>query len=322
MKQPNFNLKSKPNNKTMQSFTLKNIPNLDICVLGALELFSDKNSKIPKLKIPYKKPLVVGSGNAEATGKIMFSDKGAIFATESNFKEKLNKIKGIDGVVIVSASGAKHALVIAKYSKQKKKHLTLITNTENSPTNKFLDQKHNYDSFIFPKQREPYTYNTSTYMGMIFGKTNESPKDIYKFIKNNTSKLHFPNFKKYKKIYILVPIEYSGVLQLIKTKFIELFGRQIAVDLATIEAAKHATTLVPAKNELFISFGEKNRIFGKHKFFVPLPKKAGQAAMMAIGYYVVGQIQKSNSPYFKKHLKQYTEKASKIFKSDIKPIVE
>lgn len=105
----------------MQSFTLKNIPNLDVCVLGALELLQD--SKIPKLRFPYKNPLVVGSGNAEATGKIIFENQGVISASESNFERKLKNIKKIDGVVLTSASGGKHAPRIAKRSKKYNKLL-------------------------------------------------------------------------------------------------------------------------------------------------------------------------------------------------------
>ena len=57
----------------MQSCNLKNLPDLDVCVLGALELFHKE--KLPNVKISYKRPMVVGSGNAEATGRIMFHDK-------------------------------------------------------------------------------------------------------------------------------------------------------------------------------------------------------------------------------------------------------
>ena len=42
----------------------------------------------------------------------------AIFASESNYEEKLKNIKDIDGVVLISASGEKHAPVIAKVSKK------------------------------------------------------------------------------------------------------------------------------------------------------------------------------------------------------------
>ena len=308
-----------PNYDIMQSFSLKNIPDLDTCVLGALELFSKE--KLQSIIVPYEKPLVVGSGNAEATGRIIFENRDAIFASESNFEEKLKNIKSIDGVVLISASGAKHAPIIAKISKNYKKHVTLITNEKTAPAQKFLDKKHPYDEYVFPKQREPYTYNTSTYIGMILGKTNESPRKILNYIQNNTNKIKLPNFKKYDKYYIIVPTKFSGIVRMLQVKFIELFGRVVARDVETLEYVKHATTLVPSK-ELFISFGEKNKTYGKNRLNIPLPKGADYATMMAVSYFIIGKIQKAKKPYFKENIVRYTQDISKIFKSEIKPIVE
>ena len=302
------------NLEIMQNFTLKNIPDLDTCVLGALELFMKE--KLPKINIIFKRPMVVGSGNAEATGRIIFRKKDAIFASESDFKEKLKNIKNIDGVILVSASGGKHAPIIAKYAKQRKKKVVLITNTENSDASKSADKV-----FLFPKQKEPYTYNTSTYMGPILAESKEDPKKIYQFIKTKIEKIKLPKLKKYKKFYILVPTEFAGIIRMLQVKFIELFGRQIARDVETIEYIKHATTVVPS-DELFISFGEKNKHYGKNKLHIPLPKNAGYGAMMAISYYIIGQIQKSHPPYFKKNIEKYTKEASKIFYKTIKTIVE
>ena len=303
------------NYQIMQNFTLKNIPNLDTCVLGALELF--QKEKLPKINIKFKRPMVVGSGNAEATGRIIFSDKDAVFASESDFESKLKSIKNIDGVILVSASGGKHAPIIAKASKKYKKKVVLITTNPKAEAKKFADQ-----IYVFPKQKEPYTYNTSTYMGMVLGKTKENPKKIYDYINKTISKIKFPNFKKYKKYYFLVPTKFpTGIIRMLNVKFIELFGRQISRDIETFEYIKHATTVVPSE-ELFISFGEQNKTYGKNRLFIPLPKWADYGTMMAIGYYVVGQIQKAHPPYFKKNIQQYTKRASKIFGSEIKPIVE
>ena len=71
----------------------KKIINLDECVLNALDLFCKQ--KVPRLDINFKKPLVVGSGNALATGRILFHDKEAVFANESNFKEKLKNVRNL-----------------------------------------------------------------------------------------------------------------------------------------------------------------------------------------------------------------------------------
>ena len=302
----------------MQSCNLKNLPDLDVCVLGALELFHKE--KLPNVKISYKRPMVVGSGNAEATGRIMFHDKDAVFANESNVEEKLKNITHIDGVVLISASGAKHAPIIAKLAKKKyKKKVTLITNTPDAHAAEFSDTV-----YVFPDQKEPYTYNTSTYMGMILGNTGEDPKKIYDFITQKVCCLPYPDFSAYDHYFLILPNKYgTGLKRMFEVKFIELFGRKLSRDIETVDYMKHAVTVVPS-NDLFISFGEKNVYWGKKKnrLCIPLPKWASYGTMMAIGYYVIGQIQKQHPPWFKKNIKRYTTKISKVFNHTISPIVE
>lgn len=310
-----------PNIQILKGFNLNNIPDLDVAVLGALELF--QKEPLPKLNLDvYKHPLVVGSGNAEATGQIIFQNFDAVFASESNFENKL-KNNNVDGVILISASGEKHAPVIARVAKQYRKHVTLITNTPNSLASKELDHQHNYDEYNFPKNREPYTYNTSTYLGMILGSTGEDPADIYNFIRTNIIYLNFPDLSKYNKFYLIVPPQFSEIIRMLQVKFIELFGRNIARDIETSEYVPHATTVAPS-DELFIGLGFDNQIWGKpeQRFNVPLPKKAGYGAMMAVGYYLIAQIQKQHPPYFKDHITFYTQEISKIFGHKIEPIVE
>lgn len=310
------------NIQILNTFTLDNIPDLDVAVLGALELF--QKEPLPKIKVDiYKRPLVVGSGNAEATGRIIFQDLDAIFASESNFEEKLESVTSIDGVVVVSASGEKHAPIIEQRAKEYGKHIILITNIRGSSAEKELDKKHTYDEYIFPKNREPYTYNTSTYMGMILGHTGEDPAGIYNFILNKINLALFPNLAKYDKFYLIVPSQFSGIIRMLQVKFIELFGRNIARDIETSEYVPHATTVAPS-DELFISFGYENNTWGKpeNRLNIPLPEKAGYGAMMAVGYYVVAQIQKQHPPYFKENIVSYTKQVSKIFGNTINPIVE
>lgn len=306
----------------LDTFDLDNIPDLDVAVLGALELFQKES--LPKLDMGiYKRPLVVGSGNAEATGRIIFQDLDAIFASESNYEEKLREIKSIDGVILVSASGEKHAPIIAKTAKKYNKHVTLITNSRDSSASKELDNTHPHDEYVFPKNREPYTYNTSTYLGMILGYTGENPNEIYQFIQRTIDPNLFTDLAKYDKFYLIVPPQFSGIIRMLEVKFIELFGRRIARDIETSEYVPHATTVVPS-DELFISFSYENKIWGepKNRLNVPLPEKAGYGAMMAIGYYVVAQIQKQHPSYFKENIVSYTKFVSKIFKTAINPIVE
>jgi len=306
---------------TMKNFDINSLPDLDTVVMAALELF--EQAQLPKIDLNhYKHPLIVGSGNAEATGRIIFHDMDAVFASESNFEDKLNNIPEIDGVVLVSAAGGKHAPIIAKKARELERHVTLITNTAGSPAHTELDGEHDYDEYVFPKNREPYTYNTSTYMGMILGKTGEDPAQIKEFIEQNTLKIDWPDFSKFDKYYLIVPPEFAGIIRMLQVKFIELFGRNIARDVETSEYVRHATTVAPA-DEMFISFGEENTTWGRpeNRLHIPLPENAGYSAMMAVGYYTVAQIQKAHPQYFKENIAKYTKEVSKIFGQTINPIV-
>jgi hypothetical protein len=307
---------------TLSSFTINSLPNLDTVVMGALELFS--NIELPKINTAvYKKPLVVGSGNAEATAKIVYAKSEAIFASESNFEQKLIDFPEIDGVVIVSASGSKHAPVIAKVAKRYNKHVSLITNTADSPASLELDNLHEYDQYVLPKNREPFTYNTSTYMGMILGATGENPATIADFIKTNTAEVNFPDLSQFNKYYFIVPNRFSGIIRMLQIKFIELFGRNVANTIETVDYVIHATALVPS-DELFVSFGEPNTTWGveHNRITVPLPENCDYAAMMAIGYWTVGQIQKAQPQYFKQNVEAYCQKISLLFGTTITPIVD
>jgi len=159
-------------------------------------------------------------------------------------------------------------------------------------------------------------------MGMILGMTHESAMEIEKFIKEKIDTLSMPDFSKYDKYFLIVPTKFSGIIRMLQVKFIELFGRRISRDVETTEYMKHAVTVVPS-NELFISFGEENNTWGEkeNRLHIPLPENAGYATIMAVGYYVVAQIQKQNPSYFKENIDGYTKKASEIFGQKIEAIV-
>ncbi|MDO8656211.1 MAG: hypothetical protein Q7K45_03155, partial [Nanoarchaeota archaeon] len=262
---------------------MQNILNLDQCVLNALQLFKDQN--LPSLKLPsFKRSLVVGSGNAAIVGKILFEDQDAVFADESTYLQKLNTIKNIDGCILISASGGKHAPIVAKELNKRKKKVILLTTNVNAPAREYVDEM-----VVFPKQSEPYTYNTSTYLGMILSKTKENPKIILKSIQ----KIKTPHkLKKYDAFFLIVPPEFELIREMFLTKFDELFGSKVLGRVFTLEQAKHAKTIISSDKELFISFGWENKLFGKNRWNVSLPQEADYGTLMAIGYYVIGQIQK------------------------------
>src|SRR3989339_6633 len=85
------------------------IINLDEGVINALNTFTKKPIKKIDKFCTFKKPLVIGSGNAFHVGKILFEGTNAVFADESDY---LKKLKDIDGSVIISSFGGKHAQII------------------------------------------------------------------------------------------------------------------------------------------------------------------------------------------------------------------
>ncbi|MFT7507601.1 MAG: hypothetical protein ACI92I_000762 [Acidimicrobiales bacterium] len=306
--------------QTLETFDLSSIPDLDVVVLGALELFAD--TELPKLDFSHlKKPLVLGSVNAYMTAQIVFADTPAVFADEASYKETSAKTDDIDGVVVFSASGSKHAVAMVKDMLQEGLEVHLVTNTPGSLAGELLSSEFVH---VFPKNREPYTYNTSTYLSTILGRTGEDAVAINDFIMKEVSPKLLRNFGDYSAYSILIPSRFKHVRAMLRTKFDELFGPHIIGRVFTDEEVKHAKTVVTSGNELFISFGVENKYYGlaKNRLQIPLPENVDYGALLAISYFVVGQIQKANPSYFKNNIEKYTKTASEIFDQEIKPIVE
>lgn len=309
-----------PNLETLKTFDLNSIPNLDVVTLGALELFEQEG--IPELHLGnYKRPLVVGSGNGAVTGKILFDDSDAVLADESTYEKKLASISGIDGAILISASGSKHAVTLAQDLKKRGIETRLLTNNPQAPAREFIDAD---KFFVFPKNREPYTYNTSTYMSMILGKTKENPRAIKNFLLDELQK-HIPqNFADYDAFYLLVPEKFDAMREMFATKFDELFQPAVSGRVFTPEQSKHAKSVVKYDKELFISFGFVNTLYGHEnaRLDIPLPDDADFASMMVVAYYVIGKIQEQHPPYFAQGIEEYMKRASDAFGIKLNAIVE
>lgn len=306
------------NLKTLRTFDENSLPDLDIVTLGALELFQENTPQSLDFS-KHSKPLVVGSGNAISTAKILFENTNAIYANESDYKEKLNL--DIDSVYIFSASGGKHAPILAKAAKEKNLETFLITCTQNSQAQEIVGKE---NTIVTQKNREPYTYNTSTYLGWILAKTKEDPKQIYDYI-INTIKPQIPNnFIHYTGYLFVTPDEFVNLNPLFEVKFIELFGRKLAKDVKSEEELRHAITVVPSNTELCINFTNNSEIdFVGDMINIGIPENFGHGAMMAITYYIIGHIQKQNQPYFKEHIKDYILRNAKgDFGKAISTVVE
>jgi hypothetical protein len=311
--------------ESMSAFDPKSLIDLDQCVVNALELFMDPATVFPKPNLDqFKRPLVVGSGNAIATGRIIFDSKDAVFADESGYVGKLDAIDSIDGVVLFSASGGKHAPIIAKEVKGRGKKVVLFTCNPSPSAKDDVNELH-----VFPSRPEPYTYNTCTYMGMLMACMIDDPKAEARRILDHLHNVVDPILKKWGKrldayaaFYLLVPEEFDLIRVMLTTKFVELFARRIPRDVFTWEQSKHATTVVETPKELFLAFGRENTTLGKERLNLPLPENPTYPAIMATAYYVIGKLQTQKPPWFKEGVEPFAKRASEVFGQKIEPIVK
>jgi hypothetical protein len=283
----------------------QDIPFLDDIVLQSLDLFA---TDYPPTFNPtdYKLPFVVGSGNAYNTGVIIFANQAAIFADESNMKTLLPAFEGavksklITQAVVLSASGGKDSVWEIELAKQYGLHTTLITTKATSPAAQIADKVYTFKSID-----EPYTYNTSTYMGMILGATHESIADVKKAIES----LKFPdNFDSYESYSFVLPDKFSPICPMLDIKRHELFGPKVSLRAFPQGHARHAKFVVRDKGELVISLNEKNEFFGvpECRWDVSLPENGSYAMVMAVTYFIVGKIQRSKPQYFKENVEAFT----------------
>ncbi|MEI7620667.1 MAG: hypothetical protein WCJ57_03825 [Candidatus Falkowbacteria bacterium] len=280
--------------------------NLNQAVYNALQFFSE--NKAPKAEFQkIKFPLVVGSGNAYNTGTILFASHPAIFADESNFKATLKKYnsllknKVIKEAVVISASGEKDSVWELELAKKHKLKTTLLTCSPNSSASKIADKVYSYR-----KLSEPYTYNTSTYLGMILSSTKENPEKILHFLKQ----IKLPrNFRNYSNYSFVLPDEYIEICDMLNIKGRELFGPHLQVRAYSEGHSRHAKFVHQDKSELVIGLGIKNKYFGdlKNRLDIKIPKSTDFALMLCLGYSIIGRIQESKPPYFQRNIAKFCE---------------
>lgn len=276
------------------------IKNLDEVVLDALDLFSDYHNKAILKSYSWRHTMIFGSWNAKNTINLMYEDSDCILADENNFKELIKKYN-IKRIIIYSASGSKHAVIAAKYSKELDIEIKLVTCTKNNPTTNIIWEK---NTLVTSKNIEPYTYNTSTYLWWIISKTNEDPVKIKKLLKEKIDNLEV-DFNKYNWYLLAIPNHFAKIWPFLDVKFTELFWRNISRDIKTFEELKHAVTVVPNKKELCISFWDWEFYFQNDKINIDIPDDLWLAWFFCLWYYLVWKIQASNPPYFKENIEEY-----------------
>lgn len=292
----------------MTKMNKNNIPNLNESLLSALAFFEKEKPHFPKKS--FKNIIfVVGSGNAYNVARLIFDKQAVIFASESNFKKLLKNYKEmiskkiISEVVVISASGEKDSIWEIKLAKKLSLKTTLLTCEKNSSATKLADH-----ISVFKKIAEPYTYNISTYLGMLLAKENIDPKNIVKFIKS----LSFPNnFANYEAYSFVLPDELEPLAAMIEIKGHELFGPRLSLRAFSNGQARHAKFVIPFEKELVISLGE-NKYFGLKKNRWEIKNKKGFSASlaMALTYFIIGKIQESKPAYFKNNIENYCSTGS------------
>lgn len=281
----------------MTKYKIKSLAEI---VLAALDFFSKNRPPVLNTS-DFKFPLVVGSGNAYQTGQIIFDKQASINANETDFRDTLKKYdsliksKAITEVVIISASGEKDSVWELELAKKSGLKTILLTCSPDSSADKIAEKV-----FVYKKLAEPYTYNTSTYLGMILSSTGENPENIKKFIK----KLKVPRtFKQYQAYSFILPDKFGAIAPMLDIKRHELFGPKVSLRAFSFGEARHAKFVVRDKKELVISFG-KNLYFGEpgSRWEINLFDGADSGAVMAVCYYLIGLIQNSKPDYFKKNI--------------------
>lgn len=303
----------------LETFTESSLPDLDVVVRGALELCSEV--ELPAIPHRFSRPLIIGSGNAFVTGRVIFNGVYAGYATESSVEKALLHKREYDGTVLISASGGKHAVRIASKLKDHSLPCMLFTNNERAPARKYIE-----DEFVvlFPKNREPYTYNTSTYLSMILSSTKEDPSAIRMYCEKVGEQFDTLDMRAYSAFTVILPARFELLREMVRTKFEELFGPMICGRVYTEEEVKHAKTVTTSPHECFIALGVENSWYGskEQRVSVAIGEQAGYGMLMAICYTIIGVIQRQHPPYFKNNIVEYTDKASELFNQTITPIVE
>lgn len=301
------------------TFTEDTLPDLDEVVMGTLQFLA--TAAIPHIDVAlHTRPLVVGSVNGLSTAKILFESTDAVFADEGNYQEVFARTPSIDAVYVVSASGSKHAVFIAQTMRESAVPVYLITSTSNAPAAQYIPKER---VFVFPHIREPYTYNTSTYFGMLLGNSTESPTEIREYIESTVAPALNNLSDTYTSFVCTVPPRFGLIRPMLETKFDELFAPIITGRSFTSEEIKHAKIVVQSDTQCVLNFGtEANGYVPKaQQIHIPLPHACGPVAMLAIAYYVIGRIQKQHEPYFKQSIGGYVARASEVFGQSVLVIV-
>jgi hypothetical protein len=321
------------------------VETLDYYVKEALSFLKKQKDK---LELPESKhTLVVGSQTGLLTGRIIYrfyhsNDKGKrIFShakevlAQSEIDAKKDILEDGGDVTIVSASGSRQVVDIARYALKRNLRVNaiLISGDDKSELEKELDDKSelekkedlrgkiNFIKIEQPKKDEPPTVNTVTYGAMIQALTDEQVTDV---LVDKVKSLEEPEggYGKFEAFTVIFTDRMPEVAEMVDWKLRgEKIGRCIGSMATHLTNFMHGAAITDADKELYIGLGlteEEKEVFEQvlepvskdRKHYIDVPEDFGPLGFMMLGYSVVGQIQK-NYPGFQNNVERYGQRSKK-----------
>jgi len=296
------------------------IETLDYYVRRALDFFEEQvSNKIDLPKSAYT--LVVGSQTGLLTGRIIYRFAGRSFshAKEVLAQCEINAKRNIlEDVMIVSATGSRQVVPIARYALERGLRVNAILCNNKSELKENFDGKINV--IACSAIEEPPTVNTATYGAMIQGVTHENLSEIRRVVES----LKEPKggYGQFKAFTVILTDSMPEVAEMVDWKLRgEKIGRCVGTMATHLTNFMHGAAINDANEELYIALGftkEEKEVFEQvlepvpeeRKHYIDVPDDFGPLGFMMLGYSVVGQIQK-NYPGFQKNIRDYDRRAKK-----------
>ena len=304
------------------------VETLDYYVMEALKFFKkQEEEKKPKLELPESKhTLVVGSQTGLLTGRIIYRCAGRSFshAKEVLAQCEIEAKKDILGdVTIISATGSRQVVPIARYAHEKGLLVNAILCKDGSDLEEDLGDKINIIKIEQPppEKDEPPTVNTVTYGAMIQALTDEQVTDV---LVDKVKSLEEPEggYGKFKAFTVILTDRMPEVAEMVDWKLRgEKIGRCIGTMATHLTNFMHGAAITDADKELYIALGltkKEKEVFGqvlklvpkRRRHYIDVPRGFGPLGFMMLGYSVVGQIQK-NYPSFQDNIMEYKDRSEK-----------
>jgi len=296
------------------------IETLDYYVSKALDFFEEQVNHT--LELPKSThTLVVGSQTGLLTGRIIyrFAKRSFSHAKEVLAQSEIDAKRGIlEDVTIVSATGSRQVVPVARYAFNKGLRVNAILCKDNSELKEDFDGKINV--ITYPAIEEPPTVNTATYGTMIRAATDEKVSEIRPVVES----LKEPKggYGQFKAFTVILTDRMPEVAEMVGWKLGgEKIGRCIGTMATHLTNFMHGAAITDANEELYIALGltkEEKEVFEQvlepipeeRKHYIDVPDNFGPLGFMMLGYSVVGQIQK-NYPGFQKNIRDYERRAKK-----------